>query len=179
MLYGCTIYTVLHQRFQHSSLCISPLGFLSSGCSKLPQSMLYGRTTQAVPDIGFSLSSLRMLATLPAILRLPSTSWTADDPYVARHDIGSSVRPLAFRPRSSLSYDFLGVPPTSLLAVINALRLHITRRGSRHRSRFQRSSLTISAARPPSESRAFIHASVHLARPKLRRRPDASPSSRP
>jgi hypothetical protein len=78
MLYGCTIYAVPHQRFQHSSLCISPFGFLSSGCSKLPQSMLYCRTTQAVPDIGFSLSSLRMLATLPAILRLPSTSLTAD-----------------------------------------------------------------------------------------------------
>jgi hypothetical protein len=80
MLYGCTIYTVPHQLFQHSSLCISPFGFLSSGCRKscLPQSMLYGRTTQAVPDIGFSLSSESlscMLATraLPAILRLPSS----------------------------------------------------------------------------------------------------------
>jgi hypothetical protein len=45
---------------------------------ELPQSMLFCRMTQAVPDIGFSLSSLRMLATLPALQRLPSTSWTAD-----------------------------------------------------------------------------------------------------
>jgi hypothetical protein len=67
---------------------------------------------------------------------------------------------------------FLRVPPTSLLAVINAFRLHVTR-GSRHL--FQRSSLCISAAQPPS--RAFIHASVHLARPKLRLRQNASPSS--
>jgi hypothetical protein len=35
-------------------------------------------------------------------------------------NIGSSVCPFAFRQRSSLSYDFLRVPPTSLLAVINA-----------------------------------------------------------
>ncbi len=37
MLYGCTIYTVPHQRFQHSSLCISPLGILSgsSGSGEL------------------------------------------------------------------------------------------------------------------------------------------------
>jgi hypothetical protein len=51
-------------------------------------------------------------------------------------------------------------------------RLHVTR-GSRHR--FHRSYLCISAARPLS--RSFNHASVHLARPKLRRRPDASTSS--
>ena len=55
MLFGCTIYTVPHQRFQLSSLRISPLGFFSPGRSKLPQSMLYGRTTHAVPDIGSSL----------------------------------------------------------------------------------------------------------------------------
>ncbi len=60
---------------------------------------------------------------------------------------------------------FLRLPPTSLPAVINAFQLHVTR-GSRHQ--FQPSPF---AARPPS--RAFIHASVHLARSKLRRRPDA------
>jgi hypothetical protein len=65
--------------------------------------------------------------------------------------------------RSSLRFSaglltFLRLPPTSLLAIINAFLLLVTR-GSRHR--FQPSSLSISAARPPS--RAFIHVSVHLA----------------
>jgi hypothetical protein len=75
MLHGCTIYIVPHQRFQHSSLCISPFGFLSSVCSKLPCS----RVARHQPFLTLvSRSSLRMLATLPAILRLPFTSWTAD-----------------------------------------------------------------------------------------------------
>jgi hypothetical protein len=128
MLYGCTIYTVPHQRFQNSSLCISPLGFLSSGRSKLPRH--------------------KRFLTLVSRFR-PFACWSPSQPSYAFHimdrrslgrtthavpDIGSSVRPFAFRPRSSLSYDFLGVPPTSLLAVINliAFRLHVTR-GSRHR----------------------------------------------
>jgi hypothetical protein len=142
--YGCTIYTVPNQRFQLSSLCISPLGFLSSGCSKLPQSMLYGRTgtTHAVLVISFSHSSPRMLATLTAILRLPSTSWTADLDALRPHDTRGSRH---WFQRSSLRIPaalltFLRLPSKSLLAVLNAIRLHVTR-GSRHW--FQPSSLCI------------------------------------
>jgi hypothetical protein len=170
-LYGCAIYTVPHQRFQHSSLCISPFGFLSSGCSKLPQSMLYGRTTQAVPDIGFSLWTLRMLATLPAILAFHAHH---GPPILRSHDTRGSRHRFqrSYLRVSAALLTFLRLPPTSRLAGINAFRLHVTR-GSRYR--FQPSSLSISAARPPS--RAFIHANAYLARPMLRRRPDASPSS--
>ena len=166
MLHGCTIYTVPHQRFQFSSLCISPLGFLSSGCSKLPPSMHSGCTTHAVPDIGFSHSSLCILATLPAILRLPSTSRTADFDALRSHDIrGSRYRFQHSSLRISAALlTFQRHPSTSRLAVLNAIRSHVTG-GSLHW--FQPSSLCISV-------NAFIHASVHLARPQLRRRPDAS-----
>ncbi len=41
MLYGCTIDMTPQQLFHRLSHCILPFGFLSSGCSKLPTSMLY------------------------------------------------------------------------------------------------------------------------------------------
>ncbi len=54
--------------------------FLSSGCSKLPQSMLYGSTTHAIPDLVLALvpSHVGHPGTLPAKLLLPSTLWTAE-----------------------------------------------------------------------------------------------------
>ncbi len=175
MLYGCRIYTVPHLLFQHSSLCISPLRFLSSGCSKLPQSMLYCRTTQAVPDIGFLLLSLHMLASesLPAILRLPSTSWTAD-PKVARHTLFPTSVP-AFVP--SLFGSAPQFPMTLSLIPARCYQCFSVALHTLFPTLVPASSLCISAARPPSS--AFIHASVHLAQPnlKLRRRPDALPSS--
>ena len=128
-----------------------------------------GCTTHAVPDIGFSHSSLCILATLPAILRLPSTSRTADFDALRSHDMrGSRCRFQHSSLRISAALlPFQRHPSTSRLAVLNAIRSHVTG-GSLHW--FQPSSLCISV-------NAFLHASVHLARPQLRRRPDASPSS--
>jgi hypothetical protein len=82
--------------------------------------------------------------------------------------------------RSSLRFSaalltFLPLPPTSLLAVINAFLFHVTS-GSLHR--FQPSFRIVPLHFCSSTTiSAFIHANVHLARPKLSRRQNASPSS--
>jgi hypothetical protein len=76
-------------------------------------------------------------------------------PILRSHDTrGFPTLVPAFVPSLSAALlTFLQLPPTSLLAIINAFRLHVTC-CSRHL--FQPSSLCISAARPPSSS--FIHA---------------------
>jgi hypothetical protein len=133
ILYGCTIYTgdspsaIPALVPLHFTARISLLGLQQvAGC-------LNPCSTHAVPDIGFSHSSPRMLATLPAILRLTSTSWTADLDALRSH--GTRGPRHRFQ-RSSLRISaalltFLRLPSISRLAFLNAIRLHVTR-GSRH-----------------------------------------------
>ena len=138
MLYGCTIYPVPRPRFQHSSLCISPLGFLSSGRSKLPRHKWFLTL----------VSRFRPFACWPP--SQPSYAFHPHHgpPILRSHDTRGSRHRFQ---RQSLRFSaallpFLRLPPTSLLAVINAFQLHVTR-GSQHL--FQPSSLCISAGRPP------------------------------
>ncbi len=176
MLYGCTIYPAPHPRFQHSSLCISPLGFLSSGAAA---SCLNPCSTVARHKRFLTLVSRFCPFACWPPSQPPSYAFHPHHgpPILRSHDTrGSRHRfqgPSLCFLAALLPQAFLRLPPTSLLAFINAFpsRLHVTR-GSRHR--FQPRSFALGQLDhhpAPSFTQAFI-----LARPKLRRRPDASPS---
>jgi hypothetical protein len=121
-----------------------------------------------------------MLATLPALLCLPSTSWTANLSAIRLHDTRGSrywFQRLSILCISAALLTFLQRLSTSLLAVLNATRLHIMTCGSQHWFQPSSSSLCISAAQPQFHAHIYSQACVHLTRPQLHRRLDALPFS--
>jgi hypothetical protein len=93
--------------------------------------MLYGRTTQAVPDI---ISRFCPFACWPP--SQPSYAFPPHHgpPILRSHNTRGSRHRFQrlFLRFSAVLLTFLLLPPTSLLAVINAFLLHVTR-GSQHR----------------------------------------------